>query len=305
MGVDIESARFLLQSRQAGAEFRRCLTLGRQHYFLGRRETRRLLSGFGVEISLIDRVCAGLGEGAYSEPFWAALGVEDLETLDASDFEGATRVHDLNQPVSKELHERFDAVCDFGTIEHVFNFPAALANCMRMVEAGGRFITHTTANNFCGHGFYQFSPELFFRALGPANGFEVERMVAVEYGPRRRWFEVADPESVRARVSLINSFPVLLFVQARRVEVKELFRCWPQQSDYVAMWQAQQPGKPGVSGPKTTTANLAARTKGALLESFPRLSRALQAITTSALNPEHAWRNRRSFRRASKSSGPR
>ncbi|MCP5520781.1 MAG: hypothetical protein H7A46_04465 [Verrucomicrobiales bacterium] len=302
MGIDIESARFLLQSRQAGVRFTRCLTLGRQHYFLGRRETRGLLRPFDVEKGAADRICGGLEESPYSEPFWQALGVEDLSTLDASDFEGATFVHDLNQPVPEELHASYDAVCDFGTIEHVFNFPTALASCMQLVKVGGRFITHTTANNFCGHGFYQFSPELFFRALGPANGFEVERMVAVEYGPCRRWFNVSDPETVRARVSLINSFPVLLFVQARRVAAIKPFASWPQQSDYLAMWQEHQPGKPGVSAGEAAPAGLGARLKSALLESMPRASRALQAIVTSSLNREYAWRNRRSFQKAHKTS---
>jgi len=36
---------------------------------------------------------------------------------------------------------------------------------------------HTPASNLCGHGFYQFSPELFYRALNATNGFEVERMI--------------------------------------------------------------------------------------------------------------------------------
>lgn len=303
MGIDVESARFLLQSRKAGVLFRQCLTLGRQHYFLGRRETKRLLQGFGIEDRVVDGVCCALDESPYSEPFWEALGTEHLETLDASDFEGATLVHDLNEPVPKELHEHYDAVCDFGTIEHVFNFPTALANCMRMVCPGGRLIIHTTANNFCGHGFYQFSPELFFRALGPANGFLIERVVAVEYGPMRRWFDVSDPETVQGRVSLINSFPVLLFVQARRTEVVEPFTTWPQQSDYVAMWEEQCPGKSGVSGPTGEPTSLATRAKAVLLETFPRISRALQAATTSALNREYSWRNRQSFRKSRKTSG--
>jgi hypothetical protein len=300
MGVDIESARFLLQSRQMGMVFSRCLTLGRQHYFLGRRETRRLLRSFGIKEAAVERICQGLQQSPFSEPFWQALGVEELATMDASDFEGATLVHDLNHPAPRALHEHFDAVCDFGTIEHVFNFPTALASCMQLVQVGGRLITHTTANNFCGHGFYQFSPELFFRALGPANGFVMERMVAVEYGPRRRWYEVSDPEEVRARVNVINCFPVLLFVQARRVRAVSPFESWPQQSDYAAMWQQQQPAQPGASAGGPNAAGGLSRLKSALLEFMPGASRMLQALATSSLNRDFSWRNRKSFRKASK-----
>ena len=83
--------------------------------------------------------------------------------MDASSFEGATVVHDLNLPITEALKGRFDVVCDAGTIEHVMNFPTAIRNCMEMVRVGGHLILGTPANNFFGHGFYQFSPELWFR----------------------------------------------------------------------------------------------------------------------------------------------
>ena len=47
------------------------------------------------------------------------LGSERLESLDITDFEGATVIHDLNKPVSEELKARFDVVFDGGTLEHV------------------------------------------------------------------------------------------------------------------------------------------------------------------------------------------
>jgi hypothetical protein len=47
-----------------------------------------------------------------------------------------------------------------------FNFPVALANAMKMAKIGGHFAARTPANNQCGHGFYQFSPGLFYRIIG-------------------------------------------------------------------------------------------------------------------------------------------
>jgi hypothetical protein len=78
---------------------------------------------------------------------------------------------------------------DGGTTEHVFNFPTALTNAMQMVETGGHLVIITGGNNFCGHGFYQFSPELFYRALSAENGFEMKRLIAAEVGGN--WYEVA------------------------------------------------------------------------------------------------------------------
>lgn len=234
MGLDSELVRLLLEAKRAGVSYRRCLTLGRQHYFVGNTETRTLFREFGIDARRFPKVFSE-ERPRYSEPFWEALGAERLESLDASGFEGATVVHDLNQPAPANLVEAFDAMCDAGTLEHVFQFTTAIRNCMEMVAVGGHLLLFTTANNYFGHGFYQFSPELFYRVLSPANGFQVERMVAVEYGPFRKHYEVADPEAIRRRVNLINSFPVLLFVQARRKERTPIFAQTPQQSDYVAM----------------------------------------------------------------------
>src|SRR6185295_9992131 len=126
----------------------------------------------------------------YAEPLFHALGARKVFALDASAFEGAQVVHDLNLPIGPDLQEKFDLVYDGGTLEHVFNFPVALKNCMQLVRPGGQLILHTVTNNYCGHGFYQFSPELFFRALSPENGFEMERMVLHRIGPYGRWYEV-------------------------------------------------------------------------------------------------------------------
>ena len=96
---------------------------------------------------------------------------KDTISIDASAYENATMVHDMNLPVGDELKQKFSVVIDGGTLEHVFNFPTAIRNCMEMLKVGGHFFAHTMANNFMGHGFYQFSPELFYRVFSPENGF--------------------------------------------------------------------------------------------------------------------------------------
>jgi hypothetical protein len=168
---------------------------------------------------------------------------------------------------------------------------------MEMVACGGHFFAATPANNNFGHGFYQFSPELFFRVLSPKNGFKVEYCIAVEYGPRRRLFAVADPEAARARVTLINASPVVLFVWAKRVEIKPLFLETPQQSDYAAAWAS--------STEKETKWNSSAsqpleRIKDFVLATAPRLARVLDALRFSRFNRSFSFRNSKSFTRISK-----
>lgn len=292
MGIDIETARFLLARRRDGVRFERVITLGRQHCFLSNKEIQGLLQEFGLSLKDFPDLFSETYP-RYAEPLWQMLGAKDLATIDASNFEGATHVHDMNQPVPADWHRTQDVVCDIGTLEHVFNFPVAIRNCLEMVKPGGHFIAQTPTNNYFGHGFYQFSPELFFRVLSPANGFHIQQCVAVEYGVRRRWFAVTDPEAIRARVTLVNAAPVVLLICAKRVEVLPLFRSNPQQSDYAAAW-ADSPGKDSrtvPSSPKTIE-----RLKMAMLNKTPRLARTLDALRFSRFSRKFSFRNDKSFK---------
>ena len=236
MAIDFNFARFLISCRHCGVSFRDTITLGRLNSYIGIKETRRLIEWGNLDESRCRKIL-NYDESRHAEPFFEVLGARTVDSMDASGFEGATVVHDLNLPITEALKGRFDVVCDAGTIEHVMNFPTAIRNCMEMVRVGGHLILGTPANNFFGHGFYQFSPELWFRLFSPAQGFRVIRIVAVEYGPRSRWFEVTDPEMVRERVELTNRYPVLLMVLAEKTAEVALFQTYPQQSDYVPRWK--------------------------------------------------------------------
>ena len=78
--------------------------------------------------------------------------------MDASDYEGCSIVHDLNNPLPEHLVGRYSLVLDSGTLEHVFDFPTALRNSLAAVRTGGHFVTIAPGNNQFGHGFYQFGP---------------------------------------------------------------------------------------------------------------------------------------------------
>lgn len=294
MGIDVESARFLMGAREGGVSFRHTLSLGRQHYFVSRSETLALLRQCNKAHQYDS---AGFPDTYphFADPFWNLLNVEKMDSMDASDFEDATIVHDLNRPVPHELKNAYDAVCDVGTVEHVFDFPQAIRNCLDMVRVGGRFFTFTPANNYFGHGFYQFSPELFYRILHPDNGFEVERMVAVEYGPGRRWFDVSDPEMIRSRVNLINNYPVLLFVQALKTQTKEINAQTPQQSDYAFQWEEFKEGSGGPDNSKK--AGLSERLKSFMLSRCPKLSRNLESFIVAKCDKSFQFTNPRMFQK--------
>jgi SAM-dependent methyltransferase len=287
MGIDTELARFLLASKSDGVSFEHCATLGRQNYYLGRNETITLLREFNIDAYAYPQLLAN-PEPRFADPFWSMLGAHELVVIDASDYEGATSIHDMNEPVPDDLKNRFDAVCDLGTLEHVFNFPVAIRSCLEMVKPGGHLLIGTPANNQFGHGFYQFSPELFFRVLSSSNGFHLERMVAVEFGPRRKWYEVSDPELVKARVTLTNSFPVSLFVCAKKTGITPLFSKSPQQSDYLRQWTSEEKALKKV--------DVFRKYARQLLELAPAPARFMEAWAVRLIRT-HSFRNHRSFTR--------
>ena len=228
MGIDKDVAKFLLSARERKVKFQKSLMLGNQKLDLSKSDYQYLRGIYDLnDFTKIKN----------SPDFFYYLGAEEVDSMDISDYEGAKILHDLNQPISDDLKEKFTFVLDGGTLEHVFNFPIALANAMKMVEVGGHLAIITGGNNFLGHGFYQFSPELFYRALSDENGFEVKRMIAAEVG--ENWYEVADPKKIKSRVELINDKPTYLMILAKKTASKPLFEKTPQQSDYAAMWTGE------------------------------------------------------------------
>lgn len=238
MGLDDKGTQFLLAARRLGVTFARTATIGRQRLYLPEGLLRRHLAAFGLTgTDAAARREVDEADG-FSEPFLRLLGAQRIASIDASPYEGASDVVDLNAPLPDRLREAFTAVVDAGTLEHVFDFPTAIKNCMQMVARGGHFLSITIANNATGHGFYQFSPELFFRALSPSNGFVVRRLLVTETSSGR-WYAVTDPARLRARVQLRTFRPTYLCVLARRVAIKPLFETPQQQSDYVARWETE------------------------------------------------------------------
>ncbi|HEY4415415.1 MAG TPA: hypothetical protein VGO57_06960 [Verrucomicrobiae bacterium] len=254
MGITAQFAKILVEARGQGVSYKKTLTLGRQNLplFVDSEELESMLREHhcwpeGLASTEFRRRIAG---SQYVEPFLEILGADKVDSMDASNYEDASIIHDFDQKVPPELHQTFDCIIDGGLLEHVFNFPVAIQSCMEMTRCGGHVILFTIANNFLGHGFYQFSPELFFRIFSPENGFELVRMVAQEedltltaalgvpvridqVGPR---YEVTDPARIGGRVELINSRPTVLYVVAKRTKIVPIFTASPKQSDYVSTW---------------------------------------------------------------------
>ena len=166
--------------------------------------------------------------------------------LDGSAYEGADLVQNLNQPLPTALHESFDCLLDGGTLEHVFNVPEALASYMKLVKVGGHvMLLDMPATNGCGHGFYQFSPALFWQVFAAQHGFEVVDMLVVEAAPFAPFWRVGNPAVLKRRVELVHPACCYLYVVARKLRAFAGFAPMPVQDDYATSWQADGTAAPG------------------------------------------------------------
>lgn len=236
MGFDTNGVKFLLTARSAGVSFERPAMIGRQKMHLFPQALSSLLGQFGFEDSESAAQRVLEENDRFAEPFLRLLGATDVASFDASDYESATCIQDMNETIPEKYKGKYSVVIDGGSLEHIFNIPVAMKNCMQMVEVGGYYLAMTPANNFMGHGFYQFSPELYFRVFSPGNGFITEQILIHEDFPDAPWVKVPDPDVLGKRVQMVNSKPAYLLVQARKISDVNIFETVPQQSDYTAAW---------------------------------------------------------------------
>ena len=290
MGLDINAVQFLLRARKNGLQFGKVLTIGRLNLDVFPAKICELLRQHGLSDELFRNKGPEKGAvGGFADDLFRALGATSVHSLDASDYEGATLVHDLNQPIPAIWRDDYDVVYDGGTLEHVFNFPVALRNCMELVRPGGELFLHTPGNNWFGHGFYQFSPELFFRAFSAENGFQMTEMIAYAVGPHDRWYRVSDPQAIRSRVELISYSLICLLVQAKKTKSVEIFQKMPMQSDYSVMWQ-EAAGK--ASAPDGSPGFFVRW----LRRRLPKVAHLFKAVNTGLkFYRSHSLRNRRFF----------
>jgi hypothetical protein len=266
MGIDVHALNFLRYAKQFGA-FGRVLTIGRQNLDFRPSHFRQFT---GVHHEAV--------ENAYCEPLLKAwFGATSVDSLDNSDFEQATIVHDLNQPAPEALlAERFDTVFDGGCLEHVFNAPTAFRTLSDLTRPGGQILHVLPANNFCGHGFYQFSPEFFFSLYSEANGYRDTRVFLADVTRVDRWFAVSRPTGAR-RASAHSATPLYALVRTVRAG-EAINHHGVQQSDYVHRWADAKAAAPAAKLKKPRRSSPLGDALRRRVLTSPRLARLAAAL---------------------------
>lgn len=229
MGIDLTGLRALsFASRVYEFDFRNTATLGRHeiHFWKQEFDTLRTSLGFAYDETL--------AVGGFCEPLLRKFGAENVTSIDASDFEGASVVHDFNRPIPEDLHNRFDAFLDFGSIEHIFDVAQVIENIIKMVKPGGTILVATNANGFPAHGLFQYSPEFFYSVFSERNGFRNTSVFLVNTSSPKLWHLIRRPLVLRRRNQIPFEEQMMALVFSTKVGPVDQLNVI--QSDYDNTW---------------------------------------------------------------------
>ena len=175
---------------------------------------------------------------AYAEELLTSfLGATEVSSIDNSDYEGATYVSDLNEEIN--LEKTFDTVVDLGTGEHIFDVAQLFKNAIKMCKLGGCILHSVPANGECGHGLYQFSPDLFLSLYSERNGFTNTKIYIASLMDERHWYQVLPP--AQGRRVMANS-ATATYILCITTKVREVRPISVYQSDYENAWEEGEHG---------------------------------------------------------------
>ncbi|MEM8931861.1 MAG: class I SAM-dependent methyltransferase [Acidobacteriota bacterium] len=187
MGITRGSARLLLEESKRRPFEGSALELGKMFVFFdqddlagwARRHETSLATGVEVRPSHEPMLAS---HGCMDDTsFFRLLGFDRVTSVDATDWEGADVVADLNQPLPEALHGQYDLVFEGGTLQSIFDTRQAMRNIHSALRPGGRVVhAMTPVNNQVDLGFYMFSPT-FFVDYYEANGWTLETVLLCEH----------------------------------------------------------------------------------------------------------------------------
>jgi SAM-dependent methyltransferase len=220
MGIDVHTLKFLMFAMKK-KHLGRVATIGRAGLHVPKKKLKEIMNWS----SQVDY-------GGYCENFLKTeFGAISVESFDKSDYEDATHIVDLNKPIEEPGF--FDTIIDGGCLEHIFNVPQALANISKLCAPDGQILHVLPANNLCGHGFWQFSPELFHSLYSEENGYRETQVFLADVTNEAEWFEVRKPKD-GLRAEIVSSASVFVLVRTQRNG--PFCHDNIDQSDYVYTW---------------------------------------------------------------------
>lgn len=228
MGVNYNSAFFLKRCKENGVVFDSLCTLGHQELYIKDGLRSRLEKEVPTYSGAICRQ-------QYSDEMFRRLGAKDIGILDASGYENANIIHDMNLPVPEKYKEKFSCVFDGGATEHIFNFPIAIQNIMEMLKWGGYYIGCVPSDHLNGHGLYQFGAGLYTQLFSKVNGFELLEIGYSINENNKEFWRIKDIDKGRIEVS--SNKALMIYVVAKKIASSKA-DIVVQEKYYEELWNA-------------------------------------------------------------------
>ena len=235
MGLTINTIEQIIKAKiENEISFQNTATIGHQAYWHCHEDGyTNIIEKYNLKNNTLNKLNLDfLRNGNYSDQFFKDLGAKNLDIYDANRYENATHIHDFNYEIPHDYKNKYNIVYDGGSLEHIYNSPVAIKNFMSMVAVNGYYISAVPCNNWAGHGFYQFSPEFFFRSLSLENGFSNTKIYLYHETGLSNSREYIDPKILGHRVEFNDALPLSIFAISKKIEDVPLFKKFPQQSDY-------------------------------------------------------------------------
>ena len=142
MSVTAIIAKILFDKKEQYNYHGKLVTIGRQNLEYSENEFTKIFKNYDFHKINV------------SEDFFRLLGFQSCDSIDISRKDGATIIHDLNQPTIDVLKSNFDFVMDFGTMEHCFDVASVIKNIYNILKIDGTVIHFTPTQAYANHGFY-------------------------------------------------------------------------------------------------------------------------------------------------------
>lgn len=161
MGLSLGTVQLILEEHKHKKLPKRVHTIGRQVIQFGYEEALFIFEKSGIAPLPVDieydtetteakfNEANGGSKWITDRTLFKMAGVEELASIDISDYENASIIADLTQPLPLEHYESADFIIGGSTLDNVFNPAMYLINMSRLLKPGGRlFEINISVNMF-------------------------------------------------------------------------------------------------------------------------------------------------------------
>ena len=226
MGINLHAFNFLYYNSKI-KKFGKTLTIGRQKITADINSLKNTIND-----NIINKI--------YLDDYLLKyFGATSVDSIDINDYEESNIIYDLNYSVPIELENKYDTIIDSGSLEHIFNVKTAMKNFSVMCAEKGTILHISPSNNFCGHGFYQFSPELFHTYYNIENNFKDTEIFLAKVYDSSKWFKINEKNfNNDKRINIITDEET--FIMCRTIKNNKPKKDTILQGDYSEKFYSQK-----------------------------------------------------------------